>query len=677
MKKLICLFLSIFLLVSMASCDFNFPFFDNNNQTPEVKPTDDEVTNGNESNTNDDKPNEGNNNNNQQTENKPTEGNNSGGSSNNNQPTQDVNKEYTIKSPVYTTRTVLNKDDVTMNDFFDLGNRVDIKIYISQKELSKLQSDYETGAKSEIYRLANKVIISLKNNNKTYTWEYENVGIRQKGNTSRQPIYDGEQNINLNHYKLSFDETFSDPLMYDNSFISKYGNDEYKNRDFLGMSGLDFKWNKNEDATHIREVYASYLYRACGIMAQNSGLSTLSLVETDRSNKATSLGLCTVYEPATKSFIKRALKSEDSYINMSSWDIEKEGTYGVEAEKYGDLYKCIYGANFTKQSISGSNIGISNISGTYIPLYDRKTNKDVVYGDTLLKNAVTGISSRNYSNIEKFVDLEYLAISEAVGYFVGNPDSMRYNMNNFMIYLRRTDGKMVFIPIDNDRCFGITKDWNPRDGYMYTSPLDRKDSTNNDTITLLLDTILAKTDNKAKTLYLDYIDKISKSEWLTNECFNKFYDKAKASYSGYNFSLNDDINYSFKTYISNKLKQVGNNDTNENNNQSASSIYDRLYLVSTVNNWNSNDDYKLKKIGENTYSVTITVNQLEKDGDYIKFKFNNGGSDYSVIDWSIDQNTNKLNLNGGSSYKYYGVKKGDKLTITINVSTLEVEIIKD
>ena len=42
------------------------------------------------------------------------------------------------------------------------------------------------------------------------------------------------------------------------------------------------------------------------------------------------------------------------------------------------------------------NIGISNINGTYIPLYDRKTNKDVAYNDTLLRNAVSAISSGNY-----------------------------------------------------------------------------------------------------------------------------------------------------------------------------------------------------------------------------------------------------------------------------------------
>ena len=363
---------------------------------------------------------------------------------------QEVVKKFLISNPNFETRKIYSIDEVTMADFFNLGNRVDIKVSISNSELKKLQSDYETGKKSEIYRLASKVVITLTNYGNKYKWEFENVGIRQKGNTSRQNIINGDGKINMNHYKLSFDETFDDPLMYDSNFISKNGNQLYKDREFLGMSGLDFKWNKNYDQTHIREIYANYLYIASGVIAQHSGLSTFSLVETDKSNKETSMGLCTVYEPATKSLIKRSLKSEVEYVNMNDWATEKKGSYGVAGENYGDLYKCIYGANLTSSSISGTNIGVSNISGSYIPLYDRKTNKDADYNDTLLRNAVNAISSGNYEEISKYVDLEYLAISEAVGFVVGNPDSMRYNMNNFMIYMRRTDGKMIFIPIDSN-----------------------------------------------------------------------------------------------------------------------------------------------------------------------------------------------------------------------------------
>lgn len=600
-----------------------------------------------------------------------------------NEKTETVAK-YKISDPDFSTKKINSIEEISMDDFFNLGNRIDIKIHISQSELDKLQADHHTGLKSEIYRLASKVIITLTNDKIPYKWEFENVGIRQKGNTSRQEIYNGEGNLNLNHYKLSFDETFNDPEMYDQPFISKYGNDEYSTREFLGMSGLDFKWDKNYDHTHIREIYANYLYRACGILAQHSGLSTLSLIETDKGNKETCMGLCTVYEPATKSFIKRSLKSDVEYINMGDWDTEKAGTFGVPEAKYGDLYKCLWGADFSKNSISGNKIGIGNISGSYIPTYDRKTNKDVAYNDTLLRQAVNAISTNNYANISKYVDLEYLAISEAVGFFVGNPDSMRYNTNNFMIYLRRTDGKMVFIPIDSDRCFGIIRDWNPRDGHMHLTPLDRTNSNNNNTISLLLNTILANSNNESKTLYLEYIDMISKSSWMTTNCFNKYFIMAKGSYSDYYFSISDEsTNYTFAKYISNKLKTItndlNNNESNNNssNNSGSTEEYSNVYFVSSINDWNSNNSkYRLTKTGNYTYSITVDVTKVENDGNnYIKFKFNNG-TGYDQIDWTIDQNTNMLVLSKGSSYKYYGVNVGDVLTITINTNTLEVEIVK-
>jgi hypothetical protein len=264
------------------------------------------------------------------------------------------------------------------------------------------------------------------------------------------------------------------------------------------------------------------------------------------------MGLCTVFEPTSKSFIKRSLKSDVSYINMADWNTEKLGEFGLEAKSYGDLYKCKYGADLTNNSVYNGSIGVGNIDGSYAPLYDRKTHKDDQYDDKVLKDAINAISSGDYNKISQYVDLEYLAVSEAVGFVVGNPDSMRYNDNNFMVYMRRTDGKMVFIPIDNDRCFGITKDWNPKDGNMNLSMLDRKNSNNNNTISLLLNTILAKSSNESQKLYVDFCNKIKESDWVKTETFNQYFEMAKASYSEHSFSLtNSNDNYTFEKYITN------------------------------------------------------------------------------------------------------------------------------
>jgi surface protein len=198
--------------------------------------------------------------------------------------------------------------------------------------------------------------------------------------------------------------------MYDSSFINKYGNDAYKDREFLGMSGLDFKWNKNYDATHIREVYANYLYRACGIMAQHSGLSNLSLVQTDKNNKSTSMGLCTVYEPSTKSFIKRSLKSEESYINMTDW--ETSGVTHIQS---------VFHTCESLTSLDVSNWDTSNVDFMKYMFYgcDNLTQLDVSNFDT---SKVDNMSYMFY-NCNKLTKLD-----------VSNFDTSNVNNMSYMFY---------------------------------------------------------------------------------------------------------------------------------------------------------------------------------------------------------------------------------------------------
>ena len=191
---------------------------------------------------------------------------------------------------------------------------------------------------------------------------------------------------------MAFDETFTDTNIYDSTFISKYGNEEYEDREFLGVSGIDIKWNKNYDMTHIKEAYSSYMFRAAGIITPRVGLAKMCF---NFEGKTYDFGLCMTYEKASKSLIKNALK-EESVVTMGNWNEEKKGTFGVPDENYGDLYKCGYGvgnggssgSDLTLNSISGERVGVGNLTGSYIPTYERKTNEDVSYNDDLLKNLV-------------------------------------------------------------------------------------------------------------------------------------------------------------------------------------------------------------------------------------------------------------------------------------------------
>ena len=168
-----------------------------------------------------------------------------------------------------------------------------------------------------------------------------------------------------------------------------------------------------------------------------------------------------------------------------------------------------------------------------------------------------------YSQIEEKVDLEWLAMEEAVMYFLGNPDAMKYNYNNYQVYFRRTDGKMIILPIDNDRCFGVGNGW--KSGADYIISNDCKPNTakalngNNQRNPLLTKTIFASGSNQSKTNYNKCIELVKNSKWVKNDTFESFYNIAKKTYGGLaDFSLNGGSdNISFSSYMQKKLALAG------------------------------------------------------------------------------------------------------------------------
>ncbi len=452
---------------------------------------------------------------------------------------------YSITKPNLKEVIRNNQNEVTYEDLFNIHNKIDIEISVSREEMEKIAQDNELGDKPDMYRLVDNFKLTMQNGTNTFVWEIPNVGIRQKGNTSRRDIFkDGEINTH-NHFKLKFNETFNDATIYDQTFIATYGNDAYDKRDFLGLDGLDFKWDKNDDTTHIKEMYTNEIYKACGVMAQHVGLATIKMKYD--SNKEADFGLCYIYEQIDKTFIKRSLESDISYINMPTWKEEKNGTHGVASKNYGDLYKVTYGngdgssssgGSLLSDTITGKKVGVrTDVYGNNYPAYERKTNKNSDYNDQQLKDIVSLInkSGTTVEQLDEVVDLKYLAMEEAVSYIVGNPDSFRNNYNNYQIYIRRTDGKMIIIPFDNDRTLGIGRDW--KDGLDFILSQNTKDIYYKRTIggeqrnKLLLKTILASSTNIVKTSYAACINDIKKSDWVKEETFNSFFNVAKSTYA--------------------------------------------------------------------------------------------------------------------------------------------------
>ena len=636
---------------------------------------------------------------------------------------KDAYKAIHLKSPDFSTRKINSKEEVAFEDLFNLGNKVSIEINVSDKELQKLQNDYETGYKSEIYHIADSVKISLTNYGKTFTWEFDQVGIRQKGNTSRKDIFRDGKIVNLNHFKLSFDETFDNKDEYGSEALDWTGKEAEKllreERDFLGLPGLDIKWNKNEDASHIREIYASYLYDAAGLMSNSIGLTEMTINQKDK-NKKYDFGLCTLFEPTSKSFIKDELK-RGPYLNTGTWDEEKAGTYGIEGAKYGDFYKASWGvgegrvdngADFTRNSISGKRVGVGNISGSYIPAYERKTNTKENYNDTQLKRLINSIDGGTYNDIEELMDLEYFAITEACNYFIGNPDDLRNNNNNYTIYIRRTDGKAITIPIDNDRCFGITKDYDPSGNGMTEKGVFSTNPAARDVMNPLHSkTILASSSNDSKAIYLNYVKAIRESSWMTYNTFKSLYDIAYATYGnsstedsfGNRFEFNvggANGNWGFKDYIEKKKTKVdlnqtissptgGNNQGGTNPGISSSSnatrpsnsttsnegYYGELYLIGSFCDWNQgNRDYPLEYKGEGVYTITFTIRKV--DNNQISWKIYDGYN-FDKIDWTIENGELTLEGSGKSSVKTNDVSYGDEITITVNSLTKEVSVVNN
>ena len=303
--------------------------------------------------------------------------------------------KFEIKNPDFRFTQRNSIEEVTFDDLFNLNNKVEITIDVTREEMQKINDDNIyggdfSGIKPETYHLADKFTLVMHNGENEFKWELENVGIRQKGNTSRKPIFRDNGDIyNKNHFKVSFDETFLDTEMYDASFKEAHGNIEYKDRELLGLSGLDIKWNIIDDSTNIKEIYSNMMLRSAGVMAQHTGLATMKMKYDG--DKVADFGLCLIFEPASKSFVKRSLSSTTSYINMPTWSKESKGTYGVEGKKYGDLYKATYGkgdgannywegATFKSETIQGKRIGVkTDIRGYNWPIYERKTNTDSDY----------------------------------------------------------------------------------------------------------------------------------------------------------------------------------------------------------------------------------------------------------------------------------------------------------
>ncbi len=399
-------------------------------------------------------------------------------------------------------------DQSVYEQLFSLDSKVTIEITMSKSEMDKMDKDYykyqSKGTKSPIYRKAT-VVITV--GGKSYT--IDEVGIRAKGNLSVLPVYDDSGELNLSHYKLSFNETFDDKDYYGSDakvWKSTAERKERKNRRFATLKKLDVKWNRNYDDTYIREIYAAEMFRQSGVMAQKIGLSQLKFNNNN-------YGVMTIYEPIDEIFLERNLP---------------ESALGGDLYKVGWTYSP---ANYVENQVS---IGITDEDKGAKYNFDLKTNEKTSKNEKL-KNFLKVINSNpTQSQLEAVLDTDYFAKFLAAYYFAGDPDDIRNNYNNHYIYFRKDNGKAVFIPYDNDRTLGVTMGYNP-DGTGMTgqSPYSNRAAGANQIQANPLIKLAIEDGNFLNTKYTSALKKVAGLSLWNNSQFEAQYNKAKKNYQSF------------------------------------------------------------------------------------------------------------------------------------------------
>lgn len=535
-------------------------------------------------------------------------------------------------------------------NFFSIDEHIKISIDITNEELNKLNNDYYDNNK-ESYRICNLDIEMCG-----LLFHYEEVGIRQKGNTSRGEVLNEEGKLNLRHYKLSFKETFDDEFREDKKNWDDEKALEYRdNRNFFGVEKINIRWNRNQDKTYLKEYYAYEIYRNNNVLAPHSNLVNL---EMRINNKIENLGIYLAVEDIDKTFIKRNINS--SYC---SGDLYKLGwTYiGATLDKLDDNL-------FGKEKQIKDNNKFKQIN--YV--YDLKTNKKTSNHEQI-KTFISKVISTTTSNFYDFLQndtlynsvIDYLAVS----FLLSDPDDLRGNANNTYIYFLSDINKLIFIPTDNDRALGSTGGYNPTGNYgLLATPFDNNTGCMENNSLFFTKSIFAYGNNKIKLDYLNSINNIINNKWLNIETFKSYYNKALNNYKN-NLILGENVNFnkisfsleeekningndnlSIEIYF-NKKKETFNSFKDEENNYN--SIY---YFRGSNNSWNGIENkYCLKVIND----IPTLIIYLEENNE---FKI-------ATSDWTLELNYNHLEKNNLFS-------KSDNDNIKINESALyKIEII--
>ena len=552
--------------------------------------------------------------------------------------------------------TLPYSEDEIYQQIFDPNTKLEIDLDMSDKELQKLQDDYERyrnmGSKSPIYRMGT-LTLKVTTARGTVSYIIEEVGARMKGNTSRTSFYNKDEGIyKYIHFKFDFQETFDDEAYYGSDskvWATDADRDARKDRTFAGLEKLEMRWNKLYDSTYLKESYAYDIYRSEGVLAPQCNIGVLNW-------SGARMGIYTVQEPVDKLFIERNIPKED---------------------QGGDLYKLGWtneGATFT----STNSIGAEDEDKAKFYVYDIKTNKKKTDHSALI-NLINTLNSgkvtkESYASV---VDVDNFLRFAAVSYFMGNPDDLRNNYNNCYVYFLKSSGKAVFIPYDYDRCLGINREWNPNGNSMTKDDPYGNGNQKSPVFRYSVDKGGYYTQE-----YTQVLLEVAENELLKPESFENRFNIAKSFYANlvkpernlnnasgrdFSFDLNRSgsasggDNMSFRDYINAKMSAfrgyMGITDPTPSSND--------CYVLGDFNSWSVSSNYAMTQSGS---LLTYTL-QLSSGGKFKVYDNQDGtwmGSECitedTTVSYDTDHRTNILLSSG--SYRITYDPQTRKITIT-------------
>ena len=525
------------------------------------------------------------------------------------------------------TDTLPVDENTLYEQLFDKNNRIDINLQMPEKELDKLQKDFEKNNKSPIYRMAD-LLVTVTTADGATTYRIPEVGVRMKGNTSRTNFYTPEEGIyNYIHFKLAFQETFDDETQYgadakvwENKDVRKIR----KNRTFATLEKLELRWNKCADGTYLKEGYAYDIYRSEGVLAPRTNLASLDW-------SGVHMGVYSINEPVDEVFLTKNLPAEDLG---------------------GDLYKLGWthmGATFTKLESYGME---DEMKGEFY-VYDLKSNKKTSQHESL-KALITGLNSgsvtkESYANL---VDVDNFLSYAAVSYFLGNPDDLRGHYNNSYLYFLKSSGKAIIIPYDVDRCLGVTFEWNPtgngmtEDDPFSTGSADSNFSNRQENPLFLYS--VCKGGYYVRE-YATVLERVAGNELLKPETFEDLFNVARGHYGSYvnpsrdlhndggrdlSFTLQSrDGNLTFADYITKKMATYRRFAAKVDENAEVNvPKFSNFYIRGDFNDWSNREEYAM------TMENGLWVYRISKNHDMKLKVYNNLDGSWYGTDF-FDENT--------------------------------------